>query len=406
MAPQIKKLWRRLSLISTSAGYNLSSTFFNLGVSILVIRLVNAALWGDLVQILLWTSIAMNVIAWGNKDFLIRQFSLSPASLRQEWQRSFGSRSLLFLLALCLLIFFPLNPSLKWWIAVYLSARFIYLSYDSLIIFRRAFFVTIILESAGFILTGTSIIIFHPGETTVLFSFFALAELVKAISVIIYFKAKWLPVFFKNFDWNYFGIAFSFFILYFSGMLSSKIDLVFVTHFFSKEGIARYQVLINFLLLLQALPAMILLPFLKNIYRVKADVVKKIALRLFVSGIFISCAAVLFIKEIVQFLYGFNYDVQVFFFAWLLVLPGFYFSPVIYRLFKQKQQQVVIISVAFILCAAAFIFIFLKLFPDKIAGVLAAMATAHWIKGAIYYFVWNENKLMGKRGEKARITTR
>jgi hypothetical protein len=156
--------------------------------------------------------------------------------------------------------------------------------------------------------------------------YFAVAELVKSIVVFIYFKAKWLPVFFKNFDWNYFEVTFPFFILYFSGMLASKIDLVFVTHFFSKEEIARYQVLINFLLILQSLPVMILLPFVKNIYRVKAEVVKKISLRLFVSGIFISCIAVLLIKLVIQFLYGFTYDVQVFFFAWLIVLPVLLFT--------------------------------------------------------------------------------
>src|SRR6185503_2838912 len=110
-------------------------------------------------------------------------------------------------------------------------------------------------------------------------------------------------------------------------MLASKIDLVFVTHFFTKEGIARYQVLINFLLILQSLPIMILLPFVKNIYRVKAEVVKKIALRLFTWGIFISCLAVLLIKLLVQFLYGFDYNAEAFLFAVLIVLPNFYFAP-------------------------------------------------------------------------------
>jgi hypothetical protein len=80
---------------------------------------------GQIVQLLLWTSIANNILAWETKIFLIRQFSLSPSTLKQEWQRSFGSRSLLFILALCILFFFPINISLKWWIAIYISARFI-----------------------------------------------------------------------------------------------------------------------------------------------------------------------------------------------------------------------------------------------------------------------------------------
>jgi hypothetical protein len=90
-----------------------------------------------------------------------------------------------------------------------------YLSYDSLIIFKRSFLITIILELAGFIFIATSVAIFRPVETAALFSFFALAEVAKTMAIIIYFKVKWLPVLFKSFDWSYFGIAFSFFILLF-----------------------------------------------------------------------------------------------------------------------------------------------------------------------------------------------
>jgi hypothetical protein len=43
--PQIKKLWHRASLISTSAVYRISSSLFNLGISILIIRLLSAGIW-------------------------------------------------------------------------------------------------------------------------------------------------------------------------------------------------------------------------------------------------------------------------------------------------------------------------------------------------------------------------
>jgi hypothetical protein len=182
--------------------------------------------------------------------------------------------------------------------------------------------------------------------------------------------------------------------------MSSKIDLVFVTHFFSKEEVARYQVLINFLLVVQGIPAIIILPFVKNIYRVKEGAVKKMSLRLFVAGIFISAFAVLLIKMIVQFAYEFTYSPATFFFSVLLVLPAFYYSPIIFRLLKHKQKLVVILSLAYILSAAIFIFIFLKLFDDKIAGVLAAMAIAQWIQGIVYHFLWNENRYSDTDAEK------
>ena len=56
--------------------------------------------------------------------------------------------------------------------------------------------------------------------------------------------------------------------------------------------------------------------------------------------------------------------------------------------------MVVIISLSYILCAAFFILIFLKLFENKIAAVVAALAVAQWMQAAAYYFVWNENKMI------------
>lgn len=393
MASLVRKSRERLSLISLSAVYNIFPLAFNMIMAALVVRMFNPNLWGDVVQIQLWTGIAGNVIAWGNKDYLLRSFSISPATITTEWQKSFGSRSLICCIAVIVLIFFPVEIGLKWLLAAYLFARFIYLSYDSLIIYKRKFLITAILESLGFMVISAALLIFHPADLTQLFLWFVIGEAIKAVLVILYFRKELLPHPLKKFDPQYFTLAFSFFVLYFTGMLASKIDLVCITFFLSKADLARYQVLMNFFQTAQMSALILLLPFIKNIYRLKLAAVRKIATRLFIIGIFLSGIAVIVIRGTVDLVYNFKYESPVFLFGWLIVVPTFYYSPLIYRLFKtNRQNTVVMISLIFAAGSAALILIFIRLFNDPFTSVFASMAIVQCVQGAVYFFVSRNKK--------------
>ena len=341
-----------------------------------------------MVSILLWTGIAGNVMAWGNKDFLIRSFSVFPANIPAAWQKSFGSRSvILVMVVVVVLAFLPVAFAMKCWISIFLLARFIYMSYDSIIVFNRKFLLIIILETIGFALICTGVLLFHPESLLQLFPWFVAAELLKATGTALFFQKELLPVPFRKFDFSYFLQAFSFFILYFSGMLASRIDLLCITLFFTKDDIARYQVLINFLQMMQIIIPILLLPYIATLYRLNIAAVRKISTRLFIAGIFISAIAVTVIAVAAGIIYRFHYAAPAFLFGWLMVLPGFYYSPIIYRLFKSNHQHfVVFISILFVLFCTAFIFLFRNLFADQITGVLAAVTLAQWLQGTIYFF--------------------
>lgn len=384
----LKKFRQRLFLLSVSAAYNLIPMVFNVVMAALVVRLLNTALWGDMVKVLLWTGVAGNVMAWGNKDFLIRNFSLAPASLQLEWQRSFGSRSAIFCVVLLVMMLLPISPEIKGWLALYITARFIYMSYDSVVVFKKRFTTTIILEVLAFIITGAGIYFFKPGALPNLVAWFTGAELFKAVAIILLYRKEVIPVFFKSFDRSYFLAASSFFILYFSSMLASKVDLICITTFLGKEEIARYQVLMSFLQATQLSIPMLLLPYLSIIYRLKMASIRRMALRLFMVGMLIASAAVFAVSVILELVYQFQYDPLIFLLGWLIVAPGFYYATFIYRLFKNNRQHiVVIISFIFISCGAAFIFLFVNVLQDKFIAVFVAMALAQWMQGVIYFFV-------------------
>ncbi|HUM45574.1 MAG TPA: hypothetical protein PLD84_01515, partial [Chitinophagales bacterium] len=284
MTLPFKKFRQRLLLLSVSAAYNLIPLTFNVVMAALVVRLLNADLWGEMVQVLLWAGIAGNIMAWGNKDYLVRGFSADPATVGAAWQQSFGSRSIIVVLVLLVLPFLPLSVPVKAWSALYLLSRFIYMSYDSVIVFKRNFITTVLLESFGFIFIGAAVYYFHPDGLQQLLGWFAGAELFKTVTLIFLYRKEVLPVFFKNFSSAYFVGALSFFLLYFTSMLASKIDLVCITYLVSSTEIARYQVLMSFLQATQLSIPILLLPYLRIIYRLPVSSIRKMAFRLLMVG--------------------------------------------------------------------------------------------------------------------------
>ncbi len=383
-----KKFKQRLLLLSLSTAYNLIPLAFNVVIAALVVRTLNVSLWGELVQVLVWAGIAGNLMAWGNKDYLIRSFSADPASVNKAWQESFGTRSILYLVVILLLFLLPVSATVKTWVALLLTAKFIYQSYDPVIIFRRNFSISILLESAGFLLIAGGIFLFRPAGLSALLSWFVVAEGFKTLIIVIIFRKELLPVFFKNFHAGYISAAFSFFLLYFTGMLASRIDLLAATYLLSKEAIAKYQVLISFVLAIQLVIPILLLPYIRIIYRMPVATVRRMALRLLIVGMLFCGVSVFTISLLLEYVYHFSYGPVTFLLAWLIAVPGFYYSPLIYRLFKDNRQQLVVrVASVFICCSAAFIALFVYLVPDTFNAVLTAMAVVQWLQAITYYVI-------------------
>ena len=384
----LKKFKQRLLLLSLSTAYNLIPLAFNVIIAALVVRILNASLWGEMVQVLVWTGIAGNIMSWGNKDYLIRSFSADISSISKEWHKSFGTRSLIFLIIILLIIPVPADLIVKSWVALYLTAKFLYQSYEPVIVFRRNFVASILFESAGFIVVGAGILYFQPAGLTSLLCWFVLAEVLKAAGMFWLYRKELLPLFFRNFEAGYLSAALSFFLLYFTGMLASRIDVLAASYLLSNEAIAKYQVLISFVLSIQLIIPILLLPYVSIIYRMPVVSIRKMAFRLLIVGMLLCCVSVFAVSLILEFVYHFSYTPVTFLLAWLMAVPGFYFSPLIYRLFKNNQQQLVVrVALIFICCSAILIAFFVFLVPDTFIAVLTAMAVVQWLQAITYFII-------------------
>lgn len=343
-----RRRWRRLA---SGSFYNLSLPLINVLVSLLVVRLGSVALWGSFVQVMLWVQLGAMVAGWGNKEFLLRAFSRRPDAIAGLWQRALLTRSLLLIpVAIALLLILALGHATDAGITavaiVWLLGLFLYQSGDVLVVYRRAFGWATTVEASATLVMAV-FIVWRRDRLTVgdLALAFTLTTLLKAAAMLVRFRGdirpgaasaepRWWPAYWRE--------AFIFFLLGFGGMLHSRIDLYSVGALRPPQEVGIYQVYTGFLLYLQALAAFILTPFLPALFRAETTTLRKISQQMFLFALSIILPALLIIDLILQFLYKINLSYEFLFLGGLYVIPLYYYISIIYELYKNNLQKIVL----------------------------------------------------------------
>lgn len=374
------KLLNRAIVIGWSFINTLSGAIFSVLLSLEVIRLCSKEMWGSMVEVLLWFGIASHILNFGNSNLLSREFSLMPKNMVFDWSKSLQARFWLYILACFILVFLPLNMTMKSFLLILLSANFLYRSYDAIILFRRQFSISVILETGGFLIISIYILIEKTNLTlSSLVGVYSIAEVCKAITIYLLFLPE-IKIPSLNFNMHYMVIAFPFFLLEFTGLLQSKADLMCVTYFLSKDKIAQFQVYINFLLLVQSVAGFVLAPFVKNIYRMKSPSIKKLALNFLKFGTILAFIAIFFINFFIRYFYHFSMSPLILCWGVLFIIPVFYYVPIIYHIIKyNKQRTVVTLNIIAALIALILNGILIPNSPDGISGAIAASAITQWV---------------------------
>lgn len=105
-------------------------------------------------------------------------------------------------------------------------------------------------------------------------------------------------------------------------MLASRIDLYAVNYALTEKDVAQYQVFINLMLYLQAMSAFIVMPFLKNLYRMGDATFRKLSFRLFMLGIALVIPALVVVHRLLILLYDIHFS------PGFIVLGGLFVIPV------------------------------------------------------------------------------
>jgi len=381
-----KKLLKRLGLIVISSANTLVAPILNVAVSLLVVRLGSVEIWGEFVSVLIIVNLANHLIYWGNREYLLREYSRMPSGVSNIWQQNISSRLVLLAPVLLLVWFFPLSLNSILYISLWIGASFLSQSFEALIIFYRKFTKSLLIEIIALIAILSGVFWRHEQlSTDTVITAFALGSTLKSILLTILFRKSVLKKLRYRFQKTELTASIPFLILGLTGMLQSRTDLYIVSGFLENSSVGRYQITINILIYLQTLAAFILQPFLKNIFRLPAEALYRLTARLTLLGCVILAITVPTVAFAIAALYQFELTLAQMVWAIFFVLPIYAYLPLIYKLYREeKTRRVVIINTLGILMNALLTFFLVQKY--HITGALAGsalaqttMAIAYWI---------------------------
>jgi O-antigen/teichoic acid export membrane protein len=341
------KPWHRLKLIGFNTVYSLTGQLSGIVLSLLVIRVFSDSLWGAYSSFSIWLLLPLHFAYFGNKDFLMRAYSTSPSTIAESWSRSFLCRLVILLPVLLLTYILARHKPLAIDLVVLALFRFLIQSFDSLTVYFQKFSRSVRIE-LGALLFILIACIFYKVRGLVfgideLIGILIVAEAVKSILYTFLFK-KYIHLTGKIYHFRmYMKESIPFLLIGLSGMLASKSDLIFSNFYFSKEALAHYQVLTNFLVFIQAGSVYLLQPFVRNIYRLRKQVVQNLAIKLAMIGLAASVLGIAGLYVLLEFIYRLHFHPAVYLLSSLFVLPVYIYSPYIYYMYKANKQSTMVL---------------------------------------------------------------
>jgi O-antigen/teichoic acid export membrane protein len=402
------KAWRRLRLVLSNSLNQTILVLFGPLFSFTVIRSSSLEVWGAFVEVLVVVQLGAHITSWGNKEYLLRKFSRNPAGMRSSWQDAFVTRLPLLLgLFLILAIIYPTAywPFLMLWaVGVFLSQ-----SYNVLVVYRRDFVVAAALELLTlFLLVGVVFYQRHVLDLALLIAVYGVIQGLKGGLYALHYRLEtqfgqlWAH-FRQHFVPHYWRAALPFFLLTFSGLLNSRIDLYAVNFFLSPREVAEYQVFINFMLYMQMAVGIILLPFVKSIYRLTYSTIFKLASRLFLIGLVLIPLAMPVVYLALRIMYGIVLRPTYFLWGILFILPIYYYAPLIYALFKAEKQGLVIL-INFLGVTISLVLNIILLPRMGSEGAILVAALVSWLAMIIYIFSLRRQMKTARNNESDELT--
>ncbi len=362
----------------------------NILTSAIIIRLLVPEWWGQITVLQLYMYLGNQLCAWGNKDSLVKLFSENPSKKTIFWMESLSNRFFILLPVIIGTYFISNDLVAVFHLSSWIILRYFLQSFEAIILFSRKFMVSIFAEIISIIVIVFGLVVFkdYLSFHDVLF-IITISYLIKTIILMVYFRTYFN-----------FGLLIKpnvkellpflpFMMIGFLGVLQQKSDLISIAWLSSKIEIAQYQVFSSFLIFAQAIPALVIGPFVKNLYRLQLSTYSKLQRLFAIYGFFISLVSALIIYIAIKIIYEFNLPYTIYVLGFLNGWFTYLYMLKIYLMFKnQKQKQVMIINAGAIVLNFIFCFIFIHLWGIQ-GGILAATATQLFTYFIYKYYLKN-----------------
>ncbi len=377
MQPRSTKLFDRLKTVSVYGLGQSIPILAQLAISLVVIKQHSVALWGEYVELLLWVNFLALFSYFGNKTFLLKTFSETPANIYSPWLSNFVTRGLLFILTGTLIFAVPIFAEHRLLILLWAFLLFYNQSFEILILYQRDFkfnFITELTRNAIVLLS----ILFFTGA-------FNLKTLLYLIIGGLFIKSIFYSAFyFRNIKYTTISLdvkslknSIPFFIPMVLGTIRTKIDSYYGTIYFTKTDLSQYQIFIGLVTLIQMGASYSINPFLKTFYRISNQTRDRIEKQFYGIGI---ASGILFIGVIylvIEYLYDFRFSASSYLLAYLFIATLFVHLVLINQFYKENKQM----QVAVIIATTAAMQIVLGYFVIKthqIEGALAIKTIGQW----------------------------
>jgi len=366
---------RKLITIGMNTLQGFANPAFNFLIVVFGVKVFGKTDWASLINVLLWVFFVTFMLGWGNRDHLLRKYSLEPGQMYHAFFSNFLSRSLLLPFALLLLLFFPFPVSL--WGIVLVVLTFCYSSLSTLVVYHQRFSAQLVAEIVAFGIIFGSIFYVETFDLETFLKIYALAISVKLVVLSVQLNF-WKEPFSATISLQEFKAGLPFFILGLSGWLISKVDIYVVDFYLEKSQLAEYQLLITAFLMLQALAAFITIPFTKHVYRVSYKVVRKIKNKLYAIAFPLTILGGFAIWFVMEYFVQLGFSYEYYILGGLIALPCFFYTLNIMELMKNHKERT-IIYISFFGFFVNISLIFLLIETYEIFGVLISVCITQWI---------------------------
>lgn len=310
-------------------------------ISYFVIRFKSEAEWGAVVDYLLFVNLSILFFNWGQNTYLLRAFSRNAQKIAFAWQESFGSRLILLLLVQIVAVYFFYD---NWWnftsLSLWLLGIFLVRSFDPLHIYTRKLKGALSIEGVSLAITLVVLLINRNTlSLSLVLGLYAFLALAKSVAYAVFYRKLVL----MNWEWRFsktFLIGtFPFFIPAMIGFIQSRIDLYGVAYYLPKETLGAYQVFFKVLGLFILGNRIIISPFLKNIYRMPDQALKRMNRLMLLIGIVGTAPLILAFYYLLPLVYGIHFSGWMYVMGYLTIVPFFGYAIKPHQLIKMNREK-------------------------------------------------------------------
>ncbi|MFN3444853.1 MAG: hypothetical protein ACK44D_03865 [Bacteroidia bacterium] len=353
----LTKIFNKLTPILGNSLYQLLPGLVNQVLAFFVIKQSGATNWGQVVSLQLVYYIAAHIVSWGNKDYLLVQFSKHPSKINQYLQQSTLTRALVLLVPTVLLIVFYYPFQTAVYLAGWIILRFVAQAMEAIITFEKNFSLALRSETAAFVLLLFGLTFWHHNLS---FQEALLLVLLSHVGRVVWLMPSFIGrlkgLSLKQFEFPHLWVSLPFLLMGLIALLQLKTDLYVINELSTKSITGSYQVLMSFVAMFLAVPGFIINPFVKNVYRLQANQLKSLQYKFVGLGLMISVLATPVLWVLMYYVYQLNFSVVTYLLIAVLMCLPFGYAFDIYKLYKANSQNKVLvinavgISIVFLCC--------------------------------------------------------